>query len=326
MEILVTGGAGYVGSICTEVLKERGYTAVVLDDLREGHREAVPKGVEFVQCDLGDRAGLDRAFAAHSFDAVMHFAASSLVEKSVKEPGAYYVQNVANGVVLLDAMLCRGAQKLIFSSTAAVYGEPEGVPIAEDHPKVPINPYGRTKIAFEGILEDFRQIAGLSYATHRYFNAAGASENLGEDHRQETHLIPVVLQAALGQRPHLQISGTDYPTPDGTCVRDYIHVMDIAEAHVLALEALDRVSGQAFNVGNGEGFSVKEVLDTARRVTSKPIAAVEGPRRTGDPAVLVASSEKIRKELGWIPRQSNLETILQTAWNWKLRHPNGYAT
>lgn len=325
MNILVTGGAGYVGSICTEVLVQRGHTVVVLDDLREGHREAVPTGAEFVQCDLGDRAGLEGVFAGHRFDAVMHFAASALVEMSVREPGAYYVQNVGNSINLLDAMLRHGVLNLIFSSTAAVYGEPVKVPIPEDHPTVPINPYGRTKLTFERILADFRITAGLRYACLRYFNAAGASARCGEDHRQETHLIPILLQVALGQRAQLQITGEDYPTPDGTCIRDYIHVVDIAEAHVLALEQLERISGQAFNVGNSQGFSVKGVLEAARRVTSKPIPAIVGPRRPGDPAVLVASSAKIRRELGWTPRQSGLETILQTAWTWKQKFPKGYA-
>jgi UDP-glucose 4-epimerase len=325
MKILVTGGAGYVGSVCGEVLVARGHKVVVLDNLRAGHRGAVPTGAEFVECELGDREGLERLFAAGRFDAVMHFAAWSLVEKSMREPGAYYVENVAKGINLLDAMVRHGVFKLIFSSTAAVYGEPQRVPIPEDHPTVPINPYGRTKLTFERILEDFRLITGLQYASLRYFNAAGASAEHGEDHQPESHLVPILLQVALGQRPHAQVFGTDYPTPDGTCVRDYVHVVDIAEAHALALDRLEKVTGQAFNVGNSQGFSVQEVLAAARRVTSKPISTVTGPRRAGDPAVLVASSDKIRKDLGWVPQQSSLETILQTAWAWKQKYPHGYS-
>ncbi len=324
MNILVTGGAGYVGSICAEVLLTRGHSVVVLDDLRAGHRGAVPKGAAFVECTLGDRAGLDRVFTAQKFEAVMHFAALSLVEKSVREPATYYLENVAHGIFLVEAMIRHGVLKLIFSSTAAVYGEPERVPIPEDHPTVPINPYGRTKLTFEGILEGFRQTTGLRYASLRYFNAAGASTEHGEDHRAETHVIPILLEVALGQRPQFQISGTDYPTADGTCVRDYIHVVDIAEAHVLALEHLERVSGNAFNVGNSQGFSVHEVLEAARRVTSKPIPAVRGPRRAGDPAVLVAGSDKIRKVLSWSAKHSSLENIIRTAWDWKQRFPKGY--
>jgi UDP-glucose 4-epimerase len=325
MNILVTGGAGYVGSICAEVLVLRGHSVVVLDNLYAGHRGAVPAGAAFVQSDLGDREGLQKVFTAHRFDAVMHFAAMSLVEKSVREPGTYYRENVANSILLLEAMHRHGVQNLIFSSTAAVYGEPEHVPIPEEHPKSPINPYGRTKLTFERILEDFRIITGLRYASLRYFNAAGASKEHGEDHRNETHVIPILLQVALGQRPQFQISGTDYSTPDGTCVRDYVHVVDIAEAHVLALDHLEKVSGEAFNVGNSRGYSVQEVLEAARRVTGKDISAVKAPRRAGDPATLVASSEKIRRVLGWAPRQSDLETILQTAWEWKKRFPQGYS-
>ncbi len=324
MKILVTGGAGYVGSVCAEVLLERGHGVVVLDNLSEGHRRAVPAGAAFVEGDLADRQGLDRLFAAHRFDAVMHFAALALVEESVRKPGAYFVANVANSIHLLDAMLRHDVRQFIFSSTAAIYGEPEVVPIPEEHRAAPINPYGRTKLAFERILEDCRISAGLRYASLRYFNAAGASPERGEDHRQETHIIPILLQVALGQRPHFEIRGTNYATPDGTCIRDYVHVLDIAEAHVLALDQLEHVSGRVFNVGSNRGHSVLEALEAARRMTRRSIPAVAAARRAGDPPVLVASSQKIERELGWRPQYSGLDAIVESAWTWKQKFPQGY--
>ena len=324
MKILVTGGAGYVGSVCAEVLLERGHSVVVFDNLAEGHPQAVPAGAAFIDGDLADREGLDRLFASHRFDAVMHFAARALVEESVRKPGAYFVANVANSIHLLDAMLRHEVKQLVFSSTAAIYGEPEVVPIPEEHRAAPINPYGRTKLAFERILEDCRISAGLRYASLRYFNAAGATREHGEDHRQETHIIPILLQVALGQRPHFEIRGTDYATPDGTCIRDYVHVLDIAEAHVLALDQLERASGQVFNVGSNRGNSVLEALEATRRMTRCPIPAMAAGRRAGDPPVLVASSQKIQRELGWQPRFSNLETIVESAWAWKQEFPHGY--
>jgi len=325
MRVLVTGAAGYVGSVCAQAVIERGADVVALDNLAEGHRQAVPKQAVFVQCDLADRPQLDETFTAHRFDAVMHFAAEALVEKSVREPSAFYATNISCGVNLLDAMMRHGVRDLVFSSTAAVYGEPEAVPITEDHPKRPINPYGRTKLLFEQILEDYRQHSGLRCVALRYFNAAGASVDRGEDHRQETHLIPRLLQVALGQRDAFQVNGTDYPTPDGTCVRDYVHVLDIAEAHLLALEQIGRASGQAFNVGNARGYSVREVLNAARLITGCAIPSSDAPRRPGDPAALVASSEKLRRELGWSPRRSDLSQILDSAWRWKQKFPNGYS-
>jgi len=325
MNVLVTGAAGYVGSVCAEVLLARGYKVIALDNLTAGHRRAVPERALFWECDLGDRDRLERLFGSRTIDAVMHLAAESQVEKSVREPSTFYSANVACGVNLLDAMVRRGIKRVIFSSTAAVYGEPEIVPIPEEHPAAPVNPYGRTKLLFEQILEDYRAYAGLQYVSLRYFNAAGASEERGEDHRNESHLVPRLLEVALGQRELIEVHGDDYPTPDGTCVRDYVHVSDIAEAHVLALARLDRVTGQALNVGNSRGYSVMEVLETARRVTGKPIPAVVGPRRRGDPAVLVASAEKIRRALGWQPRLSGLEAIVETAWAWKQEFPQGYA-
>ncbi len=324
MNVLLTGGAGYVGSVCAEVLVRQGHKLVVVDSLVEGHRAALPPEAQFFQCDLLDAPGLDRAFSAAPIDAIMHFAAEALVEKSVREPSIFYRTNVAGGVQLLDAMLRHGVKKIVFSSTAATYGEPRQVPIPEDHPKAPINPYGQTKWIFENILADYARYAGLKHVALRYFNAAGASELRGEAHRKETHLIPCILEAAAGQRPRFDIYGNDYPTPDGTCLRDYVHVVDIAQAHVLALQALDSVSGEAFNVGNNRGYSNLEVLETARRVTGKPIPSGFSPRRPGDPAALVASSEKLRRVLGWDPQLSSLEMIVQSAWDWKQKHPAGY--
>jgi UDP-glucose 4-epimerase len=325
VNILVTGAAGYIGSICAEVLLARGMRVIALDSLVEGHRAALPRGADFCQVDLADRSSLDRIFSDRKIDAVMHFAAEALVAKSVREPSIFYSVNVAGGVNLLDSVTRHGVKKFIFSSTAATYGEPEIVPIPEDHRKAPINPYGKSKLTFEGILADYRAYTGLQYATLRYFNAAGASKERGEHHRVETHLIPRVLDAAAGAIPHVDVFGTDYPTPDGTCVRDYIHVLDIADAHVRALEEIDRVSGEAFNVGNSRGFSIFEVIDAAERVTGKKIPRKLGPRRPGDPAVLVASKEKLKRSLGWEASHSSLDEIIESAWAWKQKHPQGYA-
>ena len=325
MSILVTGAAGYIGSVCTEVLISRGMSVIALDSLLEGHRAAVPPGATFCQVDLADRAQLEAVFTKHKVDAVMHFAAEALVAKSVREPSIFYATNVASGVNLLDAVTRHAVKKFIFSSTAATYGEPEIVPIPEDHPKAPINPYGKSKLTFEQILVDYKLYTGLKYVTLRYFNAAGASSTCGENHRVETHLIPRVLDAAAGSLPHVDVFGTDYPTRDGTCVRDYIHVLDIADSHVRALEEIDRVTGEAFNVGNSRGFSILEVIDAAERITGRKIPRKLGPRRPGDPAVLVASKEKLKRVLGWEASHSSLEEIIQSAWTWKQKHPNGYA-
>jgi UDP-glucose 4-epimerase len=325
MNILVTGAAGYIGSICSEVLLARGMRVVAMDSLLEGHRPAVPPSATFVQADLANRLQLDDIFSQHKIDAVMHFAAEALVAKSVSNPNIFYATNVAGGVNLLDAVTRHGVKKFIFSSTAATYGEPEIVPIPEDHRKAPINPYGKSKLVFEQILADYRAYTGLQYVALRYFNAAGASGERGEHHRIETHLIPRVLDAAAGNIPHLDVLGTDYPTPDGTCVRDYIHVLDIADSHLRALEAIDSVTGEAFNVGTGHGFSILEVLNTAERVTGRKIPRKLGPRRPGDPAVLVASKEKLKKTLGWEASHSSLEEIIQSAWIWREKHPHGYA-
>ena len=325
MNILVTGGAGYIGSICCEVLLLRGMRVIALDSLLEGHRDAVPPGAVFCQADLADRPQLESVFSRHKLDAVMHFAAEALVAKSVREPSIFYATNVAGGVNLLDAVTRHGVRKFIFSSTAATYGEPEVVPITEDHRQVPINPYGKSKLLFEQILADYRAYAGLKYVALRYFNAAGASKERGEHHREETHLLPRVLDAACGNLPYVDVFGTDYPTPDGTCVRDYIHVLDIADSHIRALEEIDRVSGEAFNVGNSRGFSILEVIDAAERITGRKIPRKLGPRRPGDPAVLVASKEKLKRALGWDAAHSSLEEIIESAWAWKQKHPRGYA-
>jgi len=324
LNILVTGGAGYIGSICSEVLLERGHRVIVLDNLQEGHRSAVPPAAVFVQADLADRQQIEKVFATHKIDAVMHFAGEALVAKSVREPSTFYAANVSCGVNLLDAMVRHGVDQLIFSSTAATYGEPDVVPIPEDHRQAPINPYGKSKLRFEQILTDYRAYTGLKYVTVRYFNAAGASRQLGENHRTETHLIPRVLDTALGNYPELEIFGFDYPTPDGTCVRDFVHVLDIADSHVLALEKIDRVQGEAFNVGTTSGYSNLQVVQAAERVTGRKVPHKLSPRRPGDPAVLVASNEKLKRMLGWEPKHSSLETILQSAWDWRKKFPQGY--
>ena len=325
MNILVTGAAGYIGSIVAEVLLSRGMQVVALDSLiSEGHRSAVPPDAIFCQVDLAIRPQLEEVFTNHKIDAVMHFAAEALVGKSMREPSTFYAANVACGINLLDAVTRHGVKKFIFSSTAATYGEPKTTPIPEEHHKAPINPYGKTKLMFEQVLGDYRGYTGLHYATLRYFNAAGASVERGEAHRTETHLIPRVLDAAIGAIPAVDVLGSDYPTPDGTCVRDYVHVLDIADSHLKALENIERVSGEAFNVATGRGYSILEVIDTAERITGKKIPRRMQPRRPGDPATLVASKDKLKNLLAWEAQHSSLEEILGSAWRWKLKHPHGY--
>ncbi|HKV34405.1 MAG TPA: UDP-glucose 4-epimerase GalE [Pyrinomonadaceae bacterium] len=324
MRVLVTGGAGYIGSVVTEQLIGDGHEVVVYDDLSKGHRAAVVQGAELVHARLSDVAVLSKTLADRKIEAVIHMAASSLVGESVENPGKYYVNNVVTGLVLLDAMMLGDVKRLVFSSTAAVYGEPEAQPIEESAPTNPTNPYGETKLAFEHALKWFDRAYGLRYASLRYFNAAGATENCGEDHDPETHIIPITLQAAAGQRSHVEIYGEDYPTPDGTCIRDYIHVIDLARAHIQALEALSEGS-RIYNLGcGGAGYSVREVIDTAQRVTGREIPTRFGPRRAGDPAILVASSDRIKSELGWRPKFQDLGLIVDSAWRWMQTHPNGY--
>ncbi len=319
--ILVVGGAGYIGSHMVLDLLRVGYKVVVLDDLSRGHRDLVPGG-SFVEGDIGDSRLLDGIFSEHKIDAVMHFAAYSLVGESVENPLAYYRNNISRTVELLEAMIRHSIRHFIFSSTAAVYGEPQGVPIAEEHPCQPTNPYGESKLAVEQLLADCARIGNLQYVSLRYFNAAGAdvSGALGERHNPETHLIPLILRVATGEMEQIQIYGTDYPTPDGTCVRDYIHVSDLTQAHLLALQSLQRGSASAiYNLGNSKGHSVREVIETVRWLTGHPIPVTVSNRRAGDPAVLVADSGKIRRELGWKPRYENLSKIIETAWIWSQK-------
>lgn len=326
MNILVCGGAGYIGSHTARQLLNAGYDVLVLDNLSKGHLPAIGDA-PFVKVDILDKPALNQVFLNSKIDAVMHFAAHSLVGESVTRPDIYYRNNVVGTLNLLEAMHKAGVKHFIFSSTAAVYGEPLQIPITEDHPTVPTNPYGATKLAVEEILRWFGQAYGLKYIALRYFNAAGADEagDIGEDHNPETHLIPLVLKAAHGLLPEIRVFGTDYSTPDGTCIRDYIHVADLADAHVLALERLlDGGASDVYNLGNGSGFSVREVIRAAEEVVGRPIPTVEEKRRPGDPAVLVASADKARRELGWQPRYSDLKTIISTAWKWHRVHPEGY--
>jgi UDP-glucose 4-epimerase len=322
--ILVTGGAGYIGSVVVAQLLDRGYEPIVLDDLSHGHRDALCASVRLIVGDIADRALLDKIFTELQPQAVMHFAAFIEAGESMQRPEKYFRNNTANALTLLETVLAHGARRFVFSSTAALYGSPEKTPIEEDAPLQPANAYGESKLLVEQMLDWLHRIHGLRYACLRYFNAAGAAGAQGEDHHPESHLIPVALQVALGVRKHVAIFGTDYPTTDGTCVRDYIHVSDLAAAHLLVLEALKEEKRLIYNLGNGKGFSVREVIDTVRKVTGHAIPGQESPRRAGDPAVLVASSEKIKRELGWKPEYTGLETIVRSAWNWRKAHPNGY--
>jgi len=327
MAILVTGGAGYIGSHTAAALLERGEEVVVLDNLQTGHRQAADGCTYFYEGDIRDEALLDRIFGSHEIDAVIHFAANSLVQESMTDPGKYYHNNVYGTLCLLERMRANGVKRIVFSSTAAVYGEPERVPIEETDKTEPANAYGETKLAMERMIRWFDAAHGIQNVSLRYFNAAGAHESgrIGEDHAPETHLVPIVLQAALGKRPHVAIFGDDYPTADGTCIRDYIHVSDLADAHLLAVDRLRRGEGSAvYNLGSGRGYSVREIIEQARRVTGRDIPVVVQPRRAGDPAVLVASSERAKRELGWNPRRSDIGTIIRTAWAWHTAHPDGY--
>ncbi|MEY2573278.1 MAG: UDP-glucose 4-epimerase [Verrucomicrobiota bacterium] len=321
MKILVVGGAGYIGSVCAELLLDEGHAVAVFDNLTEGHRTAVDSRAEFIEGDLGTADQIRSALKTFQPDAIMHFAASALVGESMENPSKYFRNNVANGLNLLDAMVETGARQLVFSSTCAIFGPPERVPIDETLPTNPINPYGESKLAFEKVLHWYNVVHGLSPVCLRYFNAAGASEKFGEDHRTETHLIPNILKVALGQKPHLEIYGDDYETPDGTCIRDYIHILDLARAHILAAESGETAS---FNLGTGGGSSVREVVEAARKITGHAIPVVEKPRRPGDPPRLIADSKKAKSALGWRPEFQDLDTIIESAWKWHQKFPNGY--
>src|SRR5262245_7762524 len=323
MKGLVTGGAGYIGSVVVEQLIKHGHDVVVYDNLSKGHEAAVAPEAIFIKADLMDREALIGALDKNGTEAVIHLAASSLVGESVEKPSLYFGNNICAGVSLLDAMLTVGVKKLVFSSTAAVYGSPETMPITEEAPTNPTNPYGESKLAFERMLRWYDAAYQLRYASLRYFNAAGASERFGEDHTPETHLIPNVLRVAAAESGHVEIFGENYNTPDGTCVRDYIHVIDLADAHALALNALEK-GCVIYNLGYGSGYSVAEVVEMARQVTKRWISTEAAPRRGGDPPVLIASPDKIMRDLGWNPRHSELDSIIESAWRWRLAHPNGY--
>jgi len=323
--ILVTGGAGYIGSHVVKELLRRGHKPIILDNLQTGHRKAILNSL-LIEGDLSDEERTAKIFEVNSIDAVMHFAGDCLVGESVQNPEKYFNNNVKNGIKLLEIVEQFNVIKFVFSSSAAVYGEPKEVPISEEHSCAPTNPYGETKWVFEKILRAFHKAGKLNFISLRYFNAAGAHPdgNLGEDHSPETHLIPLVIKSALDGTP-VQVYGTDYNTPDGTCVRDYIHVADLAYAHISALQKLEQEDRSGiYNLGNGNGYSVREVIETVKKVTGRNVASIDSPRRPGDPARLVASSEKIRKELGWTPEYPDLETIVQTAWEWHRTHPKGY--
>ena len=327
MKILVTGGAGYIGGTVAGLLAQKGHQAVVFDNLSHGKRELLPAGVEFVEGELSDRGAIENLFiaakdAGNPFTGVLHFAALIEAGESMVQPEIFFRNNTASTLSLLEAILAHGPKRVVFSSTAAVYGEPEVTPIREDARLQPTNAYGESKLLVEHMLRWFNQIHGLRYASLRYFNVAGAIEGYGEAHEPESHLIPLVLDVALGRRSSIKIFGTDYPTKDGTCIRDYIHVRDLADAHLLALAALEVRDRVIYNIGNGQGFTVREVIDSVRRVTGRPIPVEECPRRAGDPAVLVASSEKIKQELGWQPQFADLDTIIASAWEW---HQKRYA-
>jgi UDP-glucose 4-epimerase len=326
MRFLVTGGAGYVGSHCVAALCDRGHEVVVIDDLSRGHRAALLPGVELIEGRLSDPATLARALARGPFAAVFHFAALTLVGESMAAPLRYFSENLGEGLALLQAALDAGIRRFVFSSTANLFGAPAEMPITEETPLAPASPYGESKFMFERILAWAERIHGLRYAALRYFNAAGADPEgrLGEDHEPETHLIPLAIDAALGRRPPLTLFGTDYPTPDGTCIRDYIHVSDLATAHLAALEALEQGGSRAYNLGTGKGHSVREVIAAVERVSGRKVPVVEGARRPGDPAVLVASSARLERETGWRPRFSALDEIIATAYAWRLAHPDGY--
>ncbi len=324
MRIIVTGGAGYVGSVVAEEMLNAGHEVFVLDNFQQGHKNAVPPQAKLVEVDVCNAMVLHNVFNEYKIDAVMHMAGETVVEYSMTDPRRFFLVNVVGGLSLLESMLNNGVDKIVFSSSAAVYGEPQSTPIQEDHPKNPLNSYGETKLIFERILEWYGRAYGLKHISLRYFNAAGASQDFGEDHRPESHLIPNVLKVPLNETGMVSVFGTDYPTKDGSCIRDYVHVLDIAQAHLLALGKIDEHSGKAYNLGSGNGYSVLEVLETSKKVTGYDIPIKISPRRVGDPAVLVASSEKAKKDLGWKPQYHELDSIITSAWKWMKGHPKGY--
>lgn len=326
MKVLVTGGAGYIGSVAVDSLIAAGHEVVVVDNLYMGHREAVHPAAEFRKGELGDRAFLSEVFSSTSPDSIMHFASHTMVGESMEKPFLYLGENTLNAVNLLELGIENGVERFILSSTANLFDEPERIPIAAEEQIVPGSPYGESKYFVERILHWAHVTKGLRYAALRYFNAAGCTGSLGEDHTPETHLIPLVIQVALGQREEIRIFGDDYDTPDGTCVRDYIHVADLAQAHILALEALSEKEVLHYNLGNGNGFSVREVVETVREISGHPIPAAVTPRRPGDPATLIADSRRIREELGWSPEYPDLRSIVESAWNWHREHPQGYSS
>lgn len=321
MKVLVCGGAGYIGSACNEYLLDRGYECVVFDSLVTGYREAVDPRSKFIKGDLADRDLIFDVMRTERPEAIMHFAAASLVGESMVDPGKYFRNNVCNGINLADAAVDAKVRTIVFSSTAATFGEPEQIPITNDAPQNPINPYGESKLCFEKVLKWYHEVHGLQYAALRYFNAAGATEKYGEAHSPETHLVPIILQVAAGEREAIKVFGDDYPTPDGTCIRDYIHILDLAQAHMKALTAPR--SGH-YNLGTGNGLSVLEIIETVRKVTGHPIPVEIAPRRAGDPPVLIADATATKSELGWQPEYENCAAIIESAWKWKQAHPNGY--
>jgi UDP-glucose 4-epimerase len=325
MHLLITGGAGFVGSVVAEFAQAAGHDVTVIDNLQEGNRGAVPDSAAFAAADFGDAGTLDDVLGARQVDAVIHLAAETTIATSVTDPARYFVNNVAKGLVLLEAMRRHDVRRMVFSSTAATYGEPRSVPISEDHPLCPISAYGESKLMFERCLAWYHRAYGLRAIALRYFNAAGATPSRGEDRRDETHLIPLVLSAVQGKRPVVEVFGTDYPTADGTCVRDYVHVGDIARAHLAGLTRIDEIGFDAFNVASESGHSVLEVVSTVEAVTGRAVPRTLRPRRPGDPAVLVATAGKLRQKLGWKPLQSSLTAIIESAWEWRLRFPTGYA-
>jgi len=323
-KILVTGGAGYIGSICVEELIKQGQDVIVVDNLQEGHRQAVSSDADFYQGDFGNKAFLEPIFKRHDIEAVMHFAAETTIEVSMSDPQIYFANNVINGIHLLDTMKKYGCKKMIFSSTAATFGNPVYVPIDEKHPQTPINAYGESKLMFEKILEWYHMAYGFMFNAFRYFNAAGASERLGEAHRSESHLIPLLIRAALGTNEKFYIFGDDYDTKDGTCVRDYIHVIDLARAHILGLKKISENPASKYNLGNGSGFTNLEVVRMVGKISGKNIDYEMADRRPGDPAILIARTKLAEDQLGWVPKYDSLETIVRSAWKWHLRNPDGY--